>query len=159
MQQPQRTIERYRRVHEAVPPGVQPVPYDGTEEWPEGDEKLSHLIAVSMDTYGFPIRIFTTNRWVTGENWYPAADVRVMLDRFLIDHAFPSWPVNRWISAMVGLYRPYIDVLLEARDEVVEQWRQERPDSDVFEDRDFEIASALPISVDDLVAKVRKALA
>ena len=142
-----------------MPPGVRPVPYGGTEEWPKGDERLSHLVAVSMDSHGFPIRLFTTNRWVTGENWYPAADVRAMLERFLIDHAFPSWPVNRWISAMVGLYRPYIEILLDARDEGVEQWREERPDDDVFEDRELEIVSALPISVDDMVAKVRKAIA
>lgn len=142
-----------------MPPGLSPVPHDGTEEWPKGDEILSHLVAVSMDSHGFPIRLFTTNRWVTGENWYPAADVRVMLERFLIDHAFPSWPVNRWISAMVRLYRPYIESLLDARDEGIEQWRVERPDDDVFEDRELEVVSTLPILVDDMIAKVRKVMA
>ena len=28
-----------------------------------------------MDQKGFPTHLFTTNRWVTGEHWYGAADV------------------------------------------------------------------------------------
>jgi hypothetical protein len=142
-----------------MPSGVNPVPYDGEEEWPKGDDRLSHLVAISMDPYGFPIRLFTTNRWVTGENWYAAADARLMLDRFLMDHAYPSWPVNRWISAMFGLYRPYMEVLLDTRDEVIAAWREAHPDRDVFEDRELEVTSVLPISVDDHLGKVRQALA
>jgi hypothetical protein len=111
-----------------------------------------------MDPYGFPIRLFTNERWVTGENWYAAAEARLMLDRFLMDHAYPSWPVNRWISAMFGLYRPYMEVLLDTRDEVIAAWRDGHPDRDVFEDRELEIASVLPISVDDHLGRVRQAL-
>ena len=32
------------------------------------------------------------------------------LDRFDIDHAYPSWPVNRWLTAMVRLFRPQMVV-------------------------------------------------
>jgi hypothetical protein len=70
-----------------------------------------------MDAYGWPIGLFTTNRWVTNQTWYSAADTIRMLDRFLIDHAYPSWPVNRWISAMFRLFRPQIVELLERRDQ------------------------------------------
>jgi hypothetical protein len=45
------------------------------------NDKLSHLIAIAMDASGAPIRLFTTNRWVTGETWYAASDVHGMLDR------------------------------------------------------------------------------
>ena len=48
-----------------------------------------------MDSTGLPIRLLSTNRWVTGEAWYRADDVCKLLDLFEIDHAQPSWPVNR----------------------------------------------------------------
>ena len=34
-----------------------------------------------MDGWGEPIGLFATNRWVTGETWYPAGAVIRMLDR------------------------------------------------------------------------------
>lgn len=89
-----------------MPAGILPIPYEGEEAWPAGENALSHLIAISMDSYGFPIGLFATNRWVTGEAWYKAEDVIAMLDCFKIDHAYPSWPVNLWVSAMLTLFRP-----------------------------------------------------
>lgn len=35
-----------------------------------------------------------------------------MGERFAVDHAYPSWPVNRWISAMFKLFRRHIEALL-----------------------------------------------
>ncbi|GMQ90071.1 MAG: hypothetical protein BMS9Abin10_0416 [Gammaproteobacteria bacterium] len=141
-----------------MPPGVEPVPYDGTEEWPQGDEALSHLIAISMDPYGLPIGLFATNRWVTAEVWYPADDVIRMLDSFVIDHAFPSWPVNLWVSAMCRLFRPQIEALLRQRDEIVADWAIAHPGVDVFEDRGLEVTGQLDISVERQIAMVRTAL-
>jgi hypothetical protein len=145
--------------HGGMPSGVRPVLNDGAEEWPSGTDAICHLIAISMDEYGFPQRLFTTNRWVTGETWYAAADATAMLDRFLIDHTWPSWATNRWISGMVRLFRPRIADLLVARDQAVARWRESHPDGDPFEDRDLEVTSALDISVDDQIAAVRRARA
>ncbi len=141
-----------------MPPGVKPVPYNGKEAWPKGKDALCHLVAVSMDQYGFPIRLFTTNRWVTGETWYPAQDVMDMLDRFLIDHSYPSWPANRWLSAMFRLFRPQMVELIEGRDRALDEWRENHPDNDVYEDRDLEITSAREISVEEQISLVDKAL-
>ena len=141
-----------------MPKGTKPVPYNGKEKWPKGNDALSHLIAISMDQYGYPIGLFTTNRWVTGECWYTGDDVVAMLDRFVIDHAFPSWPVNRWISAMVALFQPQIVELVKARDTAVASWRLTHSGVDVFEDRDLEVTSDQNISVDDQIAAVNKAL-
>jgi hypothetical protein len=88
---------------------------------------------------------------VTGETWYPCEDVVRMLDRFAIDHAYPSRPVNRWISAMFVLFRPHIELLLRHRDEVIARWQTHDPDQDVFEHRALETTGCLPISVDDLL--------
>ena len=142
----------------AIPETVKPVPYDGDEPWPTGDEALSHLICISMDPRGFPIGLFATNRWVTAEAWYRATDVIDMVDRFRIDHANPSWPTNRWITAMMSLFRPQIAALLEHRDAVVEAWTRDHPGVDVFEDRELEVTGYLAISVDDQLAAVRGVL-
>lgn len=142
-----------------MPVGVSPIEYLATDPWPQGDEALSHLIAIAMDGYGFPTTLFTTNRWVTAEAWYPAEQVIRMLDHFVIDHAFPSLPVNRWISAMFVLYRPHIEALLQKRDEIVWTWAESHPGEDVFEDRELDITSQLDISVEDTLWLVELALA
>jgi Domain of unknown function (DUF6969) len=137
--------------------GVKPIPYDGPAEWPtEEDDILSHLIAVSMDSAGFPTQLFTTNRWVTGENWYDKKDVIDMLDGFIIDHSTPSWPANRWITAMVVIFRPQIERLIIARDARIAEWQAEKPDEDVFEDRDLEITSILDIKVEDQIRAIKE---
>lgn len=130
-----------------MPAGLNPVAYAGDEPWPAGADALAHLIGISMDAYGDAIGLFAVNRWVTGDTWYSAGDVIRMLDRFEITHAHPSWPVNRWITAMLRLYRPEIEVLLLHRDAVVRRWAQAHPEADVFEDRALEITGEIRINV------------
>jgi hypothetical protein len=123
------------------------------------NDKLSHLIGIAMDRNGLPSRLFTTNRWVTGETWYSAADVCAMLDRFSIDMARPSWPLNRWISAMFRLFKPQMTELLLARDAAIMSWRRRhRGKIHVFEDRRLEVTSALDIDVAAQIELVALAL-
>jgi hypothetical protein len=138
--------------------GAAPVTFPASEPWPQGNDEIAHLVAIAMDAYGWPIGLFTTNRWVTGETWFRATDVIRMLDRFRIDHANPSWPVNRWLGAMVGLYRPHIETLLIHRDAVIAAWRDAHPGTDVFEDRALEITGQLDISVDAMVRELQSLL-
>jgi len=141
-----------------MPAGMRPVAHAGADPWPEGEEALSHLIAISMDAWGEPIGLFTVNRWVTGDAWYAADDVVRMLACFEIDHANPSWPTNRWITAMLRLFRPQIEALLFARDTAVAEWLRAHPGQDVFEDRALEITSQAAISVEEQIAAVEAAL-
>ncbi len=104
------------------------------------------------------LSMFTVNRWVTGEVWYVAEDVTALLDRFNIDHAQPSWPVNRWTSGMIHLFKPQIAELLQARDRAVAAWVEAHPDGDVYEDRDLEVTSYVTVSVEDQVRAVARAL-
>ena len=101
-----------------------------------------------MDRSGWPIGLFTTNRWVTGETWYAAHDVAGMLDGFDIELDKPSWSVNRWLTAMLRLFRPQIEELLQQRDERLRAWRRAHPDVNTYEDRRLEVTSQLPIDVD-----------
>ncbi len=127
-------------------------------DWPRGDDALSHVIGISMDPHGKPLKLFTVNRWVTGETWYQAEDVCELVDRFGIDHAQPSWPTNRWISAMVRLFWPQVITLVRARDATIASWQRANPGSDVLEDRRLEVTSQLEISTESQIAAVKAAL-
>ena len=119
-------------------------------------DEVSHLIAIAIDVRGEPIRLFTTNRWVTGETWFRAEDVTRMLDRFVIAEREPSPVLNRWIGAMIELFRPQIAALLQARDETVMAWRRRRR-THVFEDPRLEITSSLDVQLDTQLALVDRA--
>ena len=95
---------------------------------------------------------------MTDETWYRAEDVIRMLDFFEIDLAHPSWPVNRWISALVPLFRPQIEWLIKRRDEAVAAWVKKKPKGVVYEDRGLNIASEMAIDVERQVAAVQQAL-
>lgn len=142
-----------------MPAGLSPAPLpDGKATKKKDDDPLCHLVAVAMDNRGMAFRLFTVNRWVTGETWYSAPDVAAMLEYFKIDQARPSWPTNRWLSALIQLYRPQIRTLLAARDRTVADWARRFPDRDVYEDRDLEVTSFVEISVEDQVRQVEQTL-
>ena len=128
----------------ALPPQAPPLKHGTREE-------VSHLVAIAVDSRGEPIRLFTTNRWVTGETWYRADDIIGMLDRFTIFDVEPSETLNRWISAMLRLFCPQIAALLRTRDENVMAWRR-RHRTYVFEDPALEITSSVDISIESQLA-------
>ncbi len=136
-----------------MPKGLKPAKIPGAKLPKKPDDHLSHLISVSMNPTGYGFRLFTVNRWVTGEVWFKANDVIKMLDYFLIDHTWPSWPVNRWISAVFPLFKPQIKVLIEERDRTIQKWVAEEKESNtpyetVFEDRSREVTSFMDVNVE-----------
>lgn len=141
------TFLRANGMPEGVAPA--PVPANTAKEFPE--EPICHLIAISMTREGLPDRLFTTNRWVAGDTWYAAPDVIKMLDRFAVDLSRPSWPLNRWLTAMLVLFRPQIEQLLYERDTRIAAWQAKHPDVEVYEDRRLEITSARKISIEDQI--------
>ena len=122
-----------------------------------GDE-VCHLFAIAVDPRGEPIRLFTTNRWVTGETWYQADDVIRLLGRFRFASDTPSALLNRWIGALVCLFRPEIAGLLRQRDKAVMQ-RRWRWRTNVLEDPRLEITSSVDIDLDARLAAVDATMA
>lgn len=115
---------------------------------------LTHFVAVSMDRSGRPFRLFTTNRWVTGEVWYAADDVIRMQDRFAVDGATPARTANAWITALLRLFQPQAAALLARRDAAVADWQAANPGVNAYEDRALEITSVSDIAVEDWIAAV-----
>jgi hypothetical protein len=138
--------------------GVRPARIPGNRVPADAKLALSHLVAISMSERGTATQLFTTNRWVTDETFYPGTDVIAMLDRFAIDLARPSWLINRWISSMLRLFRPQIEALLVERDRAVADWQRRHPKLEVLEDRRLEVTSTLDISVEDQLQRVAAAL-
>jgi hypothetical protein len=132
-----------------MPEGVEPAPLPDLEAKAEKHDLVCHLIAVSMDRSGWPIGLFTTNRWVTGETWYAAHDASAVLKSFDVKINKPSWAVNRWLTGMLILFRPQIEDLLQQRDACVRAWQREHAEVDnVYEDRRLEVTSQMAISVE-----------
>ena len=129
----------------AVADAARPLPQAAPLKYGARDE-LSHLVAIALDLRGEPMRLFTTNRWVTGETWYRADDVIRMLDRFTTGEVGGPAVLNRWIGAMLALFRPQIVALLRQRDETVTAWRWRRR-TNVFEDIRLEITSSVEIDL------------
>jgi hypothetical protein len=119
---------------------------------PQAEPQVTHLVGISTDAAGRVIRLFTTNRWVTGEVWYDADAVIGMLDGFDMTQEQPSAALNRWISAIVHMFRPQIVDLVRARDARIRKFKAAHPESDVFEDRALQITSEMPV---DFLAQIR----
>ncbi|MGE0714735.1 MAG: hypothetical protein AB7P02_04765 [Alphaproteobacteria bacterium] len=132
-----------------MPPGVVPAAAEA-----RAVSGPSHLVAIAVDAGGNPVRLFTTNRWVTDETWYPADDVVRMLDRFAIDRRQPSWALNRWLTCLFVLFRPEMAALADARDEAVRRWALAHPDADPLEDRDLETLSTIRVDLARRIAAI-----
>ncbi len=115
------------------------------------EDAVTHLVGISTEASGRLIRLFTTNRWVTGEAWYEAASVIRMLDHFDMTERRPSHELNRWVTAVVAMFRPQIEDLLQARDLRLLRLAGEKPGRDVLEDRMLHITSQVQV---DFLAQI-----
>jgi len=104
-----------------------------------------HLIAVGFGAEGEVTDLFTTNRWVTGEAWYRAEAVKVMVAGLRLASSGPLAPVAAWLAALVEFYQPLIQVLIDERDQRVEAWRLTHPGRDELNDERLEITSSRAI--------------
>ena len=139
-------------------PAIAPAPVADDVPPADDNDALSHLVAISMDDSGRATRLFTTNRWVTGETWYEAADVCRMLDRFALKAAQPRPVVARWLTAMVRLFGDEIARLLHARDSILAACAARDPGANVYENRALDVASFLNIDIAARCAAVDRAL-
>lgn len=119
--------------------------------------RFAHLGAVSVDARGRPLRIFTTNRWVTDETLYRAADVVGLIPRFSITTDRPTPAISRWLNGMVTLFGPQFEPLQTRRDAVLADGAARRPGADLPEDRRLQNSSETPIDIAAQIAAVEAA--
>lgn len=116
----------------------------------EGEEALAHvahIAGLSIDHQGIPIAWFATNRWVTDEFMYSADAMIAHLDRFNVDHTPEDDAVNRFLTAMVALYRDELAGLLRARDARIAHLQEQAGAAGVYES-DNDVLATVPIDID-----------
>ncbi len=120
-----------------------------------GDAPIHHLIAIALDRFGRPTSLFTTNRWVTDDDFIPASQaVRLARNYRLTDEA----PASRCVDALFTLFAADIAGLLTERDATIEAWRRTHTPGDALEDRALEITSSRTIDIIAVLAELQDML-
>lgn len=122
------------------------------------EESYAHLIAISMASSGEPLCFFTTNQWVTGEDWYKGEDILEMLPLFQIEHAHPSWIVNQWLQDLLILFRPQLIDCIKERDKLLSGEQGKKELKKLLKDQNIEVLSQVEISTKEQIQLIREVL-
>ena len=92
----------------------------------------------------------------TGEQWHDTETVIGLIDRFTVTSPVPSRPVNSWVTHMLRLFRPQIEILLRRRDAALVDWQTRHADTETpaHEDRGLEVTSMTVIDIADQVERL-----
>ena len=134
---------RYKYIPKRIKPTALP-------DWDKYiDNPMTHIVAIGMNRFGQPIRLFTVNRWVTSEILYDAVHTSYFLKRYkmtLIDD--PYWQVlDKWVEGMLHLFSPQILWLHQERENRVQELQSLNPESNPYSDYDLEELSEIPIDM------------
>lgn len=117
-----------------------------------------HLFAVSMNEQAEPIKLFTTNNWVTGEECYLSYEEIISgVNNFCISHANPSWPTNQWINCITQLFYPQIVTLIGEKQEILNN-KISKQGNEILEDKQLEIVTEIPVSIEVQLNAIELAL-
>lgn len=132
---------RYKK----IPKHIKPTPLP---DWDKHmDNPMTHIVAIAMNRYGQPIRLFTVNRWVSFETWYDAAHAPEFIKRFMFTPDNGSyWPVlDSWVEGMLHLFAPQIAWLHRRREQAIANRQKRYPKCNAYEDHRLEELSAITI--------------
>lgn len=132
-----------------IPEGKSPL---GSSADDVDSRTMTHVLAVSLDGNGRPAGLFTTNRWVTGDEWHAAEALVSLLPGMTWHGATGPGPVNRALTALFVLYRQAIVALLRKRDRKIAAWARKHPGEDAFEDREIEVLSTAQLNLERTLA-------
>ena len=79
-------------------------------------KSFHHLVGISLDQKGLPVRLFTTNQWVTGEEMADSNLVMQSVVEFQMDITGRMAPVSKWVGALMQLFQSEIKELIKERD-------------------------------------------
>jgi hypothetical protein len=80
-----------------------------------------HLIGIALNPKGLPIRLFTTNQWVTGEEMADSTTAIKSIRGFEMVKKGRMALVSRWVSALITLFSAEIEGLILERDQKIAQ--------------------------------------
>ncbi|TPQ31720.1 hypothetical protein C2U69_28090 [Cupriavidus pinatubonensis] len=114
----------------------------------------SHLIGISVTARGEALRLFTTNRWVTGEDWIPASRLAELSEDFGLVTTGRLAPVARWLTAMTCIYSADIGALLEDRDAIMAAHARRNGTEAALQDRSIHIITEKPVNVPERLLQI-----
>lgn len=110
---------------------------------------MTHIIAIAMNRFGQPIRLFSVNRWVSSEIWYDAKYAPKLTSRFkmtLKEDAY--WQIlDQWVESMIHLFAPQIAWVYTQRDIAIKHHQQANPKTLVHDDKNIEELSSIEINL------------
>lgn len=111
------------------------------------DGELVHLILISMNEKGEPIKLATVNRWVTGDKYVKAEKLKSLFDKFEMDaNLFPEKRLIEFVNYTFKAYKEDIYKLFDERDKWIYDYAG-KYFREPYEDRDFEILSSKDINI------------
>jgi hypothetical protein len=113
-----------------------------------------HLVGISLDAVGQPIRLFTTNQWVTGETWMDASAMEEVLVNFEVKTGGRLSPVARWATAMVRLYLPEIVQLIRERDLMISRKSESVKMDVLFKDKRLDVVTQKRINLSQKIQQL-----
>ena len=135
-----------------LPKGLEP------KVWPPQGEDckahVTHLVGLSIDTVGIPRAWFTVNRFVTNEFLFPADVMIEHLPDFNVDETKEDDLVNRFVTAMVALYREEIAELLRQRDARHAELVAKHGEKGYEKESGVEMLSQIPIDLDAKISSL-----
>lgn len=75
-----------------------------------------HLIGIALNQQGLPVRIFTTNQWVTGELMVDSRVAASALKIFAVAAKGRIAPVSKWLKLFIQLFYMDMEALIIERD-------------------------------------------
>jgi hypothetical protein len=108
---------------------------------------FTHLVAISLNQTGIPVRIFTTNQWVTGEQFQWADRVMDNIRDFHLCTKGRMVPIANWLGAFLQLFESEIEQIVLARDLKIAQLSEEDELSNVLESRRYHILTQCNIDL------------
>lgn len=110
--------------------------------------KFTHLIAISLNQQGLPVKLFTTNGWVTGEVMKDAKQLKPLLANFQIQVKGRMAPLARWVSGLVHIFQSEIQDLLTVRDQQIQKMvTKSNSRTQVLEDQSCHVLSETHINL------------
>lgn len=120
------------------------------------NKAFHHVVGISLSDVGMPVKLFLTNRWVTGETWVDAAAIEPLVHSFVCERTGRLAPVARWITAMVSLYGDDIMRLHHRRDRWLQaQLARGRPRDEILEARRHQVVASMDIDLVRRLARVQ----
>lgn len=114
-----------------------------------------HLVAISVDNAGNPTKLFTINHWSAHEARYDLNVMRHMLNAFDVGHAVPSYPVNRWVSAILRLFNPQIMKLFADREKALSELQQQEPGISAAQNESMDVTSQTDVSMEKQIRCIK----